>query len=573
MLERVTAGDALYRVVRSLTERRPLDDVLAEVLAQTRAMLDAAETYILLKSDDQLSLRAAAGLVIGPKGRRQLTLDEGIEGLTAQTGEPIVVSSLRQDPRHVDPFDRTTPVGSMLAVPLLLRGRLLGVLVGTRERAGRFAEVEIWWLEVFGGLVASLIASDHAYRAQERRARQAEALLRLSVEHDRDPVSWVTVAEVARAIGTDRCGILLRDSTGQAFEHTLFDEQTVDLTLPTRFPREVLGPLGEVVDSGRTLTCYDVDQDPLLRELPLLKGVHDLIATPIRVFGEVRGILYVGTDANTWLEGDEAFLELIATRIGLMLEQNELRDRQREVERQHAQMAARQEFLGIVSHELKTPVAVMKAYTELLLRRAERAGRTSEIDLLRRMADQAERMLAMIEQLLDLRRLEAGLLTLEVSHFDLTEVVRRLVHGIELAAPSHRIVVESSGRTPIRADRRRIEEVVMNLLDNAVKYSPAGGTIHIRIAPTDLGTPSESVILSVQDEGPGVAAPDRERIFERFYQASGRLHKGRTGLGLGLYISRELVRRHGGEIWLESEPGHGATFFVRLPVAGPPTPD
>jgi signal transduction histidine kinase len=179
----------------------------------------------------------------------------------------------------------------------------------------------------------------------------------------------------------------------------------------------------------------------------------------------------------------------------------------------------------------------------------------------------------MIEQLLDLRRLEAGLLALEISHFDLAEVVRRIAHDVQLTTVSHNIIVEAD-RTVIRADRRRIEEVVVNLLDNARKYSPAGGRIWVRVHP-DLLQPSgrQSVILSVSDEGPGIPASERERIFERFYQGAGRLHKGRAGLGIGLYVSRELVRRHGGEIWASSEEGHGATFIVRLPVEGPPSAD
>jgi signal transduction histidine kinase len=573
MLERVTAGDALYRVIRSLTERRPIDDILAEVLSQTRAMMDAAETYILIKSENRLTVRASNGLDIGPHGRNWIDEDEGIEGLAARLGEPVVASALQQDARHVDPFDRAAPVGSMLAVPLLLRGHLFGVLAGTRHQAGRFAGVDTWWLEVFGGLVASLIASDQAYHVEERRARQAEILLALSTRDDAKAVSRDTVEEVARAIGTNHCGILLRSAQPDVFDHTFFQDGRSAQPADTSTSLDALGALTEVIQSGRNVVCRDVADDPTLRDLPFLRQVHRLVATPIRVSGEARGVLYAGIDSASWVEGDETFLELVATRIGLMIERDELRERQREVEHQQAQMEARQEFLGIVSHELKTPVAVMKAYTELLLKRAERGGRTSEVDVLRRMTDQSERMLAMIEQLLDLRRLEAGLMTFEVSHFDLVEVIRRLAHEVELASGSHLFAVESEGRVLIRADRRRIEELFTNLLDNAVKFSPPGGPIQIRIWREDVDTPAESALVSVHDAGPGVAAVDRERIFERFYQASGRLHKGRTGLGLGLYVSRELARRHGGDVRIESDPGEGGRFVVRLPVAGPSPPE
>lgn len=567
-LDRVTAGEALYRVISTLTERRPIDDILAEILSQTRAMLDAAETYILLKVGDQLAIRAADGLVCGPRARGRLNIGEGIEGLTAETEQAIVAPSLKTDRRNVDPFDRPRPVGSMVAVPLVLRGHLLGVLTSTRRTAGRFAMVELWWLEVFGGLIASLIASDQAYRAQERRARQAEALLALSTGDELPAVSNQTVAEIARALGYDRSGILLLDDSGTNFDHTVFSGAEVDLTLPTRLPVAEVEQLRALLPGERSLTCRDVAADPNLSGLDLLRGIHCFIAAPIRIGAELRGIVYVGSVAIGSLDGDEAFLELVATRIGLLLERAELRERQREIELQQVQMETRQEFLGIVSHELKTPVAVMQAYTELLLRRAERGSRNSEIDILRRMSDQAERMLAMIEQLLDLRRMEAGLLTLEVSHFDLSEVVRRLAHEIELASGSHRIVVDSPGRILVRADRRRIEEVVTNLLDNATKYSPKGSTIRVSLARENVDTPQEAALLEVRDEGPGVAEGDRERVFDRFYQSSGHLHKGRTGLGLGLYISRELVRRHGGDVWL-ADKVPGASFYVRLPVEGP----
>lgn len=567
MLNRVTAGEALDRVVHSLTERRSLDDLLADVLAQTRAMLGATETYLLLKVDDSLVLRGADGLVVGPAGRRQISLDDGIEGLVARSREAIVVPALAHDGRHRDPFDRPIPPGSMLAVPLILRGRLLGVLVSTRRELGRFAGVESWWMDVFAGLLASHLASDNAYRVQERRAIQAETLLSLSAFEDIQPITPAILAEVTRAFGCDRCGVFFRDPDG-AYQLLAFDHAAADALARDVVPAERLGALADVAREGLPLASASVPTNPRLREVSFLDGIESLIAAPISVSGQPRGLIYVGWNASGWVDGDAAFLELVATRLGLRIERSELREREREMEHQQAQMEARQEFLGIVSHELKTPVAVMRAYAELLLRRAERAGRASDADVLHRMTDQTERMLAMIEQLLDLRRLEDGLLTLEIGHVDLGEVVRRVAHEAELTTVSHQVLVDAP-RAVINADRRRIEEVVTNLLDNAVKYSPSGGRIWVRVHP-DLTNPRD-VILTVSDEGPGIPPSERERVFDRFYQAPGRLHKGRAGLGLGLYISRELVRRHGGDMWVTSEPGHGATFNARLPREGPAT--
>ena len=459
----------------------------------------------------------------------------------------------------------------MLAVPLILRGVLLGVLASARREPSRFADVERWWLEIFGGLIASVIASDQAYRYQERRARQAETLLALGSIEDDHPVSPATLAEIARAFGDHRCGVLLDDDHLGSYHLLSLDPDASEPIEELDVPAEAAGPLARVIRSGQPLACPSIETENSLGGAAFLAGGRGLVATPVQVSGRPRGALYVVSDDSNGLDSEDvAFLALVAARIGLLIERGELRQRQREIERQQAQTEARQEFLGIVSHELKTPVAVMRAYTELMLRRAEKAGKSGDVDVLRRMSDQSERMLAMIEQLLDSRRLEAGLLALEVGHFDLSDLVRRVAHDVEVAARSHQISVETAGRATIRADRRRIEEVVTNLLDNAVKYSPPGGTVRVKLWREAEGTPRDSVVLSVSDDGPGVDRRDQPRLFERFYQAPGRLHKGRAGLGLGLYISRELARRHGGDIWLESERGRGATFFVRLPVNGPP---
>ncbi|HVC34593.1 MAG TPA: GAF domain-containing sensor histidine kinase [Chloroflexota bacterium] len=571
MLERVTAGEALDRVVHTLTERRPLDEVLTEILSQSRAMLDASETYALLRSGEHLVVRASDGLVIGVGGQREFPLDHGIEGLAASTGNAVISNDLFHDPRHVDPFHRPAPIGSMLAVPLILRGVLLGVLASTRREPSRFADAERWWLEIFGGLIASVIASDQAYRYQERRARQAETLLALSSIEDEPPVSEQTLAEVARAFGNNRCGILLSHEGALSLHLLRRDDQSAGGFLTSDLSIESAGALAQVIQTGQPLSYANIQKEETLRGVFFLAGGRSLIAAPIQVSGQTSGALYVVSDNPDWLDGEDvAFLALVAARIGLLIERGELRRRQREIERQHAQTEARQEFLGIVSHELKTPVAVMRAYTELLLRRAEKGGRSGEIDVLRRMGDQAERMLAMIEQLLDSRRLEAGLLALEIGHFDFADLVRKVAHDVELTARSHQILVDAPRRATIRADRRRIEEVITNLLDNAVKYSPPGGAVRVRVGREAEGTHDESLLLSVSDDGPGVGSQDRSHVFERFYQAPGRLHKGRAGLGLGLYISRELARRHGGDVWLESERGRGAIFYVRLPVAGPP---
>ena len=406
------------------------------------------------------------------------------------------------------------------------------------------------------------------------------------------------VAEVIqRALGVGTVGFALRDSRNG---HLV---PAGSAGLPEDPVAAAEPVLSRVFATGAPLRLHAATAGGAERQLLERLLASALAVVPIAVDAEPRGVLYVADRRPApFADEDLAFLVLVAGRVGLLLERAELTRAQREIERQRAQAAARQELLGIVTHELKTPVAVLRAYTELLLARAEQAGRADDAALLARMDEQAARLLAMVEQILDLQRLDAGLFPLEISRVDLAALARRVAEGLQLAAPNVRLAVHAdpadhpdrsggAGRAegPIdaRADRRRIEQVLTNLLQNAIRFAPPHTEVSVYVRRSrSLITHHSSLIthqapdeaaawalVSVSDRGPGVAARDRARIFERFYQGEGgdRLHRGHGGLGVGLYIAREIVARHGGDLWLEPAAAEGgATFTFALPVAGPP---
>ena len=191
---------------------------------------------------------------------------------------------------------------------------------------------------------------------------------------------------------------------------------------------------------------------------------------------------------------------------------------------------------------------------------------------MRRVEEQAVRMLGLIDDLLDLQRLETGLMSLEQSSVDLVDLATRTAEELRLTT-SHTITVRaehtgSAGTVVVPADRRRIVQVLTNLLQNAIRYSPTGGEIKVTVrrAPRPDGD-GDQAILAVSDNGIGIAPTDLPHVFSRFYQvAGGRLHRGVRGLGIGLYIAREIVERHGGAIWVESAENEGSTFYVTLPI-------
>jgi two-component system, OmpR family, phosphate regulon sensor histidine kinase PhoR len=217
----------------------------------------------------------------------------------------------------------------------------------------------------------------------------------------------------------------------------------------------------------------------------------------------------------------------------------------------------RDEFLSTAAHELKTPLAVIKAYAQLLQKRdpAEAQG----LVVIQRQVDRLNRL---VQHLLDATRIRLDSAEAHSERFDLGAIAQQVVERVRPSAPAHALSVRCAAPVPIVADRERIERVVTSLVENAVRFSPAGGPIAARVEARD-----GQAIFSVEDRGLGIPPERQARIFERFYRAHAGTAQDYGGLGLGLELSREIVVRHGGRRWFESEAGEGSTFFFSLPLA------
>lgn len=215
------------------------------------------------------------------------------------------------------------------------------------------------------------------------------------------------------------------------------------------------------------------------------------------------------------------------------------------------------EFISIVSHELKTPLTSIKAFNQLM----QRAGSASQMDnFLKKSEENILRLEKLIADLLDVTKINAGKMNYTMQEFDFSQMVKEAVESQQLIAPLHQLVLDNEPGISYVGDRFRIEQVLSNFLSNAVKYSPSGGKILIK-SKIEL----HNIILSVQDFGIGIAEQDLNRLFERYYRADNTAMQF-EGLGLGLFISSEILRRHQGSFWIESELHKGSTFFFRLPL-------
>jgi signal transduction histidine kinase len=221
--------------------------------------------------------------------------------------------------------------------------------------------------------------------------------------------------------------------------------------------------------------------------------------------------------------------------------------------------ARRNEFISMVVHELKTPLSSLKGYSQLLGKRYERVGDTQGMHLANRMDQQVNRLTGLINDLQDVNRIEGGKLQLRESAFSFDELVADVVADIQLTTEQHTIVIEGQTQAVIWADQERIGQVLTNFLTNAIKYAPESETILV-----ELSSDMQSVTARVQDFGPGIPKESQSRVFEPFYRIE--TTRSTSGLGLGLAIAADLIKRHQGEIWVESEEGKGTTFCFTLPL-------
>lgn len=225
--------------------------------------------------------------------------------------------------------------------------------------------------------------------------------------------------------------------------------------------------------------------------------------------------------------------------------------------------ARRNEFTSMIVHELKTPLSSLKGYSQLLGKRYERVGDEQGTYLATRMDQQVNKLTGLIDELLDVTRLEGGKLPLRESTFSFDALVEEVVADIQLTTEQHTIITEGSTSATIQADRERIGQVLTNLLTNAIKYAPNSKTILVKLA---CDAQTQSVTARIQDFGPGISRANQSRIFEPFYQIERPDQSFVQGLGLGLAIAAGLIERHHGKIWVESEEGMGTTFCFTLPL-------
>lgn len=357
---------------------------------------------------------------------------------------------------------------------------------------------------------------------------------------------------------------------------------------------EGMGPTGMAIKTGRPLVRNNLE-DPSYRpwsDKALKRGFLSSMAAPlITPEGKVVGAINLYSERPGYFTPERVqILQVFANQVAAFIEDIELiegleekiRERTKEIEeameelrqlnkeleiakvQAEAATRAKSEFLANMSHELRTPLNAIIGFSDLLLKEIPGKINETQREYLTDIIESGRHLVSLIDDILDLSKIEAGRLELELSRFEIKELIEGSLLFFKEKSISHNIrlkksIDESIGE--IEADKRKLKQVILNLLSNAFKFTPDGGSIGIEAKRTD-----SEIIISVEDTGIGISKEDQARLFQPFQQIEHPLTKKVKGTGLGLYLSKRLIELHGGRIWVESEPGRGSKFSFSVPL-------
>jgi signal transduction histidine kinase len=403
---------------------------------------------------------------------------------------------------------------------------------------------------------------------RQRILNAASEKLTTSLDHQ------ITLQEIAQLLVpsmADYCRIALLDDLGQIKEIAVnhIDPGKIALVrdLYEQYKDRVSSTYGlnSLLEKGQPelisvvtpeIVASSARENPALLSIINALGLTSYMGTPLIARERVIGAITFSSvqPERHYTQEDLAFAQELARRIALTLDNARLY--------QEAQKAIkiRDDFISIASHELRTPVTSLKLYVAVLQKQLARLDDENVAHSLTKMDAQLNKLTMLIRDLLNVSRIELGRLDFQEALFDLNEVVKETVEQIQPTTRKHCIRVEGQVSRPVWGDKDRIGQVITNLLTNAIKYSPQADSIIVRLSSTD-----EAAVVSVQDFGIGIAQQHLQAIFERFYRVSDPNEKTFPGLGIGLYISHEIIKRHGGTLSVESEKGRGSVFSFTLP--------
>ncbi|HEX2438533.1 MAG TPA: GAF domain-containing protein [Methylomirabilota bacterium] len=585
-LEQQTATAEILRVISSSPS--DVQPVLATVADTAARLCGATDAHIFRVEGDVLVQAASHGPNAMPPGTRPLDR-RVVVGRAVVDRRTVHIEDLEavvetEFPAHKEWLPQTG-TRSILAVPLLREGTAIGAIVVRRTEVRPFSDTQIALLQTFAD--QAVIAIENVRLFQELQTRTTDLTrsvgeLRALGEVGRTLSATLDLPTVLTTIVT-RAVELSGTSAGMMFEfeegaarfplraaHNM-DQRLIELqhAEPVRLGE---GAVGRAVQTRSPVQVEDLVATPryasrqLVRQTLIELGYRSVLAVPLLVEERILGALIVfRREVGGFAAATVDLLRTFATQSALAI-QNARLFREIETKSRELEIANRHkdEFLASMSHELRTPLNAIIGFSEVMLERLFGEINDKQEEYLSDILSSGRHLLSLINDILDLAKIEAGRMELEPTEFDLPHAIENAVVLVRERALRRGITLEQAIGPEvgeIKGDERKIKQVLLNLLSNAVKFTPEGGRIDVRAARHD-----GAVEISVADTGVGIAPEDHEAVFEEFRQVGTDYARKHEGTGLGLALARKFVELHGGTIRVQSRLGEGATFTFTIPV-------
>lgn len=598
------------------------EQILALIARRTCQVLGVAEAHIFLKQEQELVRKASHQVLQETPLLDTLAVGEGIEGWVARRGRAIALEQALTDQRFRSlalsapqtPSDQGDAPIKVAAVPIWSDHQVSGVLsvvdfdlpptpastppasqepLASAPPARPSAPISglLPLLSVLADLIALALENTRILAREERRAKLVTLLHYMASDLPGKLLQEVAEAmetRIGEVMGVQKVEVLLYHEESDELVSLAISGDTAlgraqqELGLD-HLPLGKAGVLADVFRTGQPFLSNNLESEPRFPSALKEKlGIKSALLVPLEVNEQLRGLLSVmSSKTQVFFEDDLPFLRLISTRLGHMLQNQELSRELAEAEAERLARAEREDYLVVVAHDLKNALTTMRGNAQLALRRATRGDASSQEQVLKLIATKSNQALELVNDMVDVNQMESGLFRLVIEPVDLVELLQEECSTLqETVGHKHAITLQSDvDQAVVEADRNRLSQVLTNLVTNAVRYSPQGGTIEVLLsaAPSEAGPsasaskPTEqdhvpqAVLITVNDQGIGIPPDERERIFERSFR--GRGARFAAGSGLGLYISREIIERHGGRLWAEPREDQGSSFRFTLPTS------
>lgn len=401
-----------------------------------------------------------------------------------------------------------------------------------------------------------------------RYLADASKILSSSLEYQ---TTLNTVAKLAVPHIADWCGIDILNDKGEVEQVAVAHKNPAKVKWAKELRKQQPVDLNSNVGVARILKTgkpelYPIITDEMLqamsrdkKQLALARKLGIKSAMIVPIFSKekpIGAITFVTTETRRYYnQADLLMAEELATRASVAIENARLYKGSQEA------ITVRDDFISVASHELKTPVTSVKMFAQVLKKHSEQIGDKKAVINLSKMDQQINKLTELIYDLLNVSKIQAGRMEFRTEVFNFDEAINEVVDILQQTETKHKIIVKGKTGKKVCGDKERIGQVLNNLISNAIKYSPKADKVNVL-----LKSNNRNVIVAVQDFGIGMSKIHLERIFERFYRVYDTADKTFPGLGIGLYIASEIVRRHGGTLWVDSNVGKGSTFYFSIPL-------